>query len=487
MTGAIGIEEGPPPPRFARRSVAFLGSLNFVGQFADRLLTFGQVALLAAIFGTGTRADLFFLASIIPLTVGSSLGEPIARAFLTQLVRERTRAEATAVAAAGFLATLGVLLAVTALYLAAAAAIVPVDSPAGSHSLAPWVAAAAIGPAMGLAAYVSAVLLWLEHYTWAAARLPIGSAAGVVFLGVAATQTKDVAWFLLAWSLGYLVTVVALYARIARDLGAWWMFAHSRAARQRALALRRKLVAPTLGSILGGQVIVLVERALAASLGPGAVSLISYARGIAGAPTIVGTALGAGAYPALVRAEAAHAYDYLRSSVKSGLRLTILAGSGLALYLALFGTSLVSFFFQRGAFGNSSSDQVGRIVAAFAVSTAAGVVIGYLVQVIYGVDRFSAVLYVQVVVLFAYLIAVFAGRSWFGLTGLAIGFSVSQVVGVATACFLAARRIGLRLAELLRGVLLPAAAQSGLVAAAMLAYRAAIDLIGVSGRLQRVR
>jgi len=50
-------------PGLAARSSAFIGSVNLVAQVGDKLLSFGQIIVIAAVFGSTTRADTFSRAS----------------------------------------------------------------------------------------------------------------------------------------------------------------------------------------------------------------------------------------------------------------------------------------------------------------------------------------------------------------------------------------------------------------------------------------
>ena len=47
-----------------------------------RIGAFGQVLLIAAVLGSTIRADLYFIASIVPLTIGNVVGEALAAAVL---------------------------------------------------------------------------------------------------------------------------------------------------------------------------------------------------------------------------------------------------------------------------------------------------------------------------------------------------------------------------------------------------------------------
>ena len=85
----------------------------------------------------------------------------------------------------------------------------------------------------------------------------------------------------------------------------------------RSRSLWPKLSASAASGVIGGQVFVLIERILTAPLGVGAVASISYARGVAYTPAILGQAIGSGVYPSLLRAHAAGALEYRTANASS--------------------------------------------------------------------------------------------------------------------------------------------------------------------------
>jgi putative peptidoglycan lipid II flippase len=466
---------------FAARSVAYIGALNFVAQIGDRGLAFAQVALVAALFGVGTPADQYFLASVVPLTIGFVLGEPFNRAFLTLLVRTRDRAEGTALAAAGLILCSLTLIIATLTYVVCVIVVVPAASPAGSPDLAPWLVFALTGPAMGLSLYFGAILLWLERYAWAAVRLPLTSCASLTAAAVLAAWTHpSVAELVAAVTGGYVFAGFALYLVVAWSLGAAWPARVTRAALRNALASHRRLAGPMVGGVVGGQVIVLMERLFAAPLGPGAVASISYARGLAGAPAAVGVAVGAGSYPAIVRAEAARSRDYLLGALVRGLRVSAALGAALSIFIAMYADGIVQVLFERGSFTDASSERVSRLLIAFALSTLAANLVGFLAQVLYGLDRFTALFYAQGVVFVAYIVLAPGLRAWAGLTGLAVAFSLAQSAGAVLSYVLAARAIGADRHVLHEQVLAPLLRYVGPVAVALGAYRLITDAVGMA-------
>jgi peptidoglycan biosynthesis protein MviN/MurJ (putative lipid II flippase) len=471
--------------RFTTRSTAYIGSVNLVAQIADRLLVFGQIVVVAAVFGATAHADAYFLASIAPLMIGNVIGEPFGRAFLTLVVGTPGRREAVAIAAAGFWVSAAVLLGVTLVYLALALPLVALLRPSGADGLAPWLVFSAVGPAMGMAAYASGVLLWLERYAWPALRFPLASAISLCGLGLAALLSDSATWAAVGVSVGYVLGFAAMLVPLLRSLGRSLVAPPSRAAVDAVLRVRGKVAAPIAAGAVGGQVIVLAERLLGATLGAGSVALLSYARGVAAAPVVLPQAVAAGVYPGLVRAAAAQSRSYVADSFFRGLRIATTIGLAFAVYFALFGTDIIFLLLRRGIFSAASAGVAGGVLAAFALSTLAASLVVYLDAVLYGIDRFAGLLYTAGAVFLSYIVLAPVLRTLGGVEGIAIAFSVSQSLGAAVgiALVLSSLRVGVR--ELGTRVVLPLAPAAVALAALLGAYRIAMDSAGISAAWAR--
>lgn len=466
--------ETTPLRRFTARSAAFISSVNLGAQGLDRLLSFAQIIVVAALLGATSSADLYFLASIVPLTLGTVVGEPVGRLLLTLLVREEERGRERALLAAGFFLVAAGFLVVTAVYDAAAVVLVHAVTPMGSGSVLPWLAFSAIGPALGLSAYLSGALLWLERYTIAALRVPVASLAGLVFMLVVATQTHDVGWIAVAAALGYVAAALWLFVDVCRSLGASWLLCADRVALTSIRGVWRRLVGPIVGGAMGGQVIIIVERLLASRLGPGAVATLSYARGIAGAPNALAAAVGAGIYPGLVRADAAGSDAYLRQSFLLGLRLSLYSGIVFGCVFGLFGRDVVAFALQRGAFDLPDVNRAGTVLVILALSTVTGALVMYLLLVFYGIDRFEAILRLEGSIFGAYIVLALVLRAALNLDGLALAFPIAQIGGIVYALVHAARRLQLR-TRVIANAVWPVVVRAAVVCATLGVIRVTAD------------
>jgi putative peptidoglycan lipid II flippase len=466
----------PPESSVATtRSGGFIGTANLACRGLDRLFAFAQIVIIAYAFGASNGADVFFLASIVPLTIGVVVGESLGRSLLTMLTSSQSTVPPEELAAAGALISICIVAGMTGIYLAIATPLVIWLHPDGSKALGPWLAFAPLGIVLALSGYLGGVLVWLHRYVWAALRYPVGGGAALALLAAAVHFTNGLNTVAAGVTLGYAVAFVALYAAVAARLGSGWLSHTTRSAFSGAWGGRRRVGAGVGAGLIGGQLIVLLERLLAAPLGAGSVSSLAYARGVAGAPALATEALGAGAYPGFVRAHSIGDTDFLKQSFLVWFRIAVLAGVAFAAFFIAFGHDLIAVLFERGRFGVYEVGRAGGMLVAFALSTLAGGVAALFVTTLYGLDRFSGIFYRELSVFCAYLVLAPSLRYAFGAVGLAWAFSVAQTLGAVLAGGLVVRYLGLGLRGLIREGVIPLAPHVAIVCAAFVAIRLAVD------------
>lgn len=458
----------PRPQRqiFAERSASFIGSLLLAGRLLERTGAFGQVLLIAVVLGSTTRADLYFIASIVPLALGNVVGEALAAAILPRAARE-AEPRAARIFSAGLWIAVVVLGLLTAGYLAAVAVLVPQTTPAGTASLLPWIAFAPVGMFFGLGTYCAAPLLHYERYVWPALR---GAAATVVALGLTAITVAlggGVVWIGLSVSAGYGAALLLLLAEIV-SIGRISLLAlPTRWALREVSLLWPKVAASASSGLIGGQVFVLIERVLTAPLGVGAVASISYARGVAFTPSVLGQAIGAGLYPSLLRAHAADAADYVRERFVSGLRLTLFVTVVSGAYLAIYSTAIADALFDRDAVTRSSLVTVQQCLLAFSLALLGWMLTIYSSRMFGALNLFHGLLLQELVALCVYLGIVFPLRDALGIPGIALAFGIGQVMGGIAAIGLIARRLNVRLGSIGVESVLPAVGRAAPVGVAL--------------------
>jgi peptidoglycan biosynthesis protein MviN/MurJ (putative lipid II flippase) len=473
------VDESPQPQLFSQRSASFIGILLLAGRLLERAGAFGQVLLIAVVLGSTTRADLYFIASIVPLALGNVVGEALSAAILPRAARE-AEAEAPRIFSAGFWIAVVVLGALTAVYLVLVAVVVPRTVPAGTASLLPWLAFSPVGMFFGLATYCAAPLLHYERYIWPALR---GAAATIVALGLTAVTVVlggGVVWIGLSVSAGYGVAMILLGAELV-SIGRGAIFAPPvRWALLEVAALWPKVGASVSSGVIGGQVFVLIERVLTAPLGVGAVASISYARGVAFTPSVLGQAIGAGLYPSLLRAHAADAADYVRGRFVSGLRLTLFVTVVSGAYIAIYSTEIGTALFDREAVTRSSLVAVQQCLLAFSLALLGWMLTIYNSRMFGALNLFRGLLLQELVALVVYLAIVFPLRSSLEIPGVALAFGIGQVAGGLVSVGLIAWRLDLRLGSIGVDAVLPAVARAAPVIVALGLVRLGLDESGAS-------
>lgn len=464
------------------RSATYIGTFQLAGQVAARLAAFGQIVVVASIFGSGYRADLYFIASIVPLMIGTVLGEALAAAILPALVR-RSGSDLAELVSAGLWIALALLGGPTLMYLAAVAIVVPAERPAGG-AVGPWLAFASIAVTLGLSGYLSAVLLKYERYVWPPFRAAVAAVTGLGLTLVAAVVSGGIFWVAVAVASGYAIALALMLGELRRSAGRGWLGRPRRQAVREVVRLWRNALTATASGVIGGQLFVLIERLLASYAGVGSVASLAYARGAVLSPNVLGQAISAGVYPGMVNSYAVGDRADVRERFVRGLRLSVFLGSVFAVYFAAYGTNLTAFLFERGQFDINASERVGRLFAAFALGLAGNMLLILAFRVFYAVDFFRATVWTMLAVLAVYLPCAFAFRETWGTTGLAVAFSVAEFAGGVGAVLLAAHRIELPLWAVARRALLPALGASGLTAGLLLLYRVLADLADVPRALR---
>lgn len=333
------------------------------------LLGFGRDVLLAHEFGGSHAVDALFVALAVPVFVENIFGVALRDAVVPALQAARRHGEAAyarAVARLGRgILALGLL---SALVLAAAPGL-------WVRLLAPgWgVEGRALAESLfAQGALIVATLVWIyfqsgvmiaDNRLVAPAFRPIlfnlGAITALVF------APGNIAAVLGGMTLGYAIQLAWLQGRLG-----WRTFTAPRPLPAEAPGALRFASAflPLAGAAAALQVNVLAERFFASWLGEGSITLLSYAYRLASVPVVVLTlSLLTAAYPTLVarhaNADTAGFDDLLLGALHWTLAFILPA----SVFLAFFGESLASLFFQRGAFSEADAQTTGRLVAGYAL------------------------------------------------------------------------------------------------------------------------
>ncbi len=228
-----------------------------------------------------------------------------------------------------------------------------------------------------------------------------------------------------------------------------------------------------LGGLIGGQVFVLLERLLASTIGVGAVSTLSYARGVVFTPAIVAQSIALGLYPGMVRAYEARDLAHVRGSMIRGLRATLFLAVSFAAFFVLFAAPTTDILLERGALDPADAHRVSSAIAAFAPALVGTMIMVFVARIFYAVAYFRAIVWTQVTALVIYAVVALPFRAAWGVSGLALAFGVAEVIGGIFGLVLAGRRVGLSARASLVDSCVPAVGRALLVAAAMAVVRLA--------------
>lgn len=472
--------DGQPNRTFTSRSATSIGLLNLTARVIERLAAFGLILLIAFVYGAGVHADLFFIASIGPLMVGTVVGESFAGTILPVLLRREEERGLDRLLADSFWLVFGVLMLLLTLYLGAAVAVVEWEAPAGSGRLAPWLAFAPMLVILGLSSYFSAVLLLFESYVWPPFRTAVAALASVIFSGIALLFTRDVAWVAVAVTAGYALSLLLLVVDVRRThrLGAF--LKPSGAGVRDFLGLRRKLGALLVGGLLGGQLFVLVERTMAASLGVGAVATLSYARGVVFTPNLLAQAVATGTYPGMLRANVAEDRRFVTDSFVRALRLTLFISVVVTTFFVVYAVPIATVLFERGALTGESVARIGNALAGFGLAVLGSMLLIFTAKVFLAIDLFRGIVWSQLAVLIAYVPLALPLRGAAGTTGLALAFSFAEAFGGLVSVAYAARTLDLSLGVSFRSIVLPVARSGIPVVAALLSFRVLVEVVASS-------
>jgi len=240
-----------------------------------------------------------------------------------------------------------------------------------------------------------------------------------------------------------------------------------------AFALRGGLSSPVLGGLLGGQVFVLLERLLASTVGVGAVSTLSYARGVVFTPSIVSQSIALGLYPGMVRAHEANDVAHIRGSLLRGLRATLFVAVVFAGFFALFAQPTTDLLLRRGAFDPRAAHHVASALAAFSLALVGTMLMVFVARIFYAIAYFRGVVWTQVVALAVYVAIALPLRSVWSTSGLAIAFGIAEVTGGVFGLALAGRKADLAGRVALVEACVPACARAAVVVAALAVVRVA--------------
>ncbi|MEV8117537.1 lipid II flippase MurJ [Streptomyces xiamenensis] len=469
---AGGVLERPAPgggadtgSRFVARAATLTAALAAGGALFGLL----RDQMIARLFGADGATDAFLVSWTLPefastLLIEEAMALVLVPAFSVALARR---------AAAGGSGTdeepgpdpvrrlLADSLPRVLLGLAVAAALAALAAPLLVRLLAPGLADPALAVdctrltavtvlTFGIAGYFSAALRAHRSYL-APAAIYIGYNIGIIATALALHARFGVRAAALGVAVGGALMVLLQLPFFLRELpvrGAWadWRARRRTAAapggRPYVLGVTVALVAPIALFAISRQAQVLVERFLASSLTPGAISHLNYAQKVSQIPMVLALMIPTVTLPLVARAMAEGDTQGARRRVERDLLLVGIVAVLGAAYVMACAPQLVQLLFQRGAFTAEATAATAEVMRVYALGLLGHTLVGALIR-----PFFSA-----------------ARPTWFPLAAMGVGLAITVVAGAVAVRYWGAAGIA-------------AANAAGITATALLLMR------GLAGRV----
>lgn len=420
------------------------------GILVTRVLGYVRERVTAHYLGNGAIADAFRIALRIPNAIRNLLGEgtlsasfiPAYAALNERNDKSAARALAGAVAgllllAAGVMAVVGVLFAPQLTVLLA-------------PGLAPGTRAIAVTlmrllfPMSGLmvcSAWCLGILNTHRRFFLPYAAPALWNVAGIATLIAAATWLVkpslpiDQQLYRLALALAW-GTVAGSVLQIAVQVPACWRLLHG-------IVLRVSLVPEGVRTVLAAwaplvlgagvaQLSSLVDTFLGSLAGAGGVSSLAYAQLIQVLPvSLFGTSVAAVSLPDLSRdAATATPNDQLRTRIATGFRRITFFVMPSAVAFAALGPVIVGALFQTGRFGDSDTQIVGGVLAAYGVGLLGQATVKLFASGFYALRDTRTPVKIASFSLLVSGVLAYTFMHWYGAAGIAFGSSVGSTLNV---------------------------------------------------------
>ncbi|WP_107047282.1 lipid II flippase MurJ [Streptomyces sp. NRRL F-2664] len=452
-----------PLGRFLAKAAAVTAGLTAAGS----LLGLARDQTIAHLFGAGHASDAFLIAWTVPemastLLIEDAMALLMVPAFSHALARRAagrpglTRREARTQDPVRLLVTatlprLAVLLAVVAAVLVAAA-------PAVVAVLAPGLPDPELAVectrltaltvfSFGVAGYFSAALRAHRSFVPPAA-IYVSYNIGIIATMVALHTLWGVKAAAAGVAVGGLLMVLVQLPSFVRHVG----FGRSRAGRAAAPRSQRDrdrptlialgVIAPVILFAVFRQSQVLVERFLAASLQPGAISHLNYAQKVAQMPMVLSLMICTVTFPVVAQAMAAGEREKARRRVEQDLALASLAVlMGTALVIG-YAPQIIEVLFERGAFTHQDTLATAAVMRVYGLGLLGHCLVGALSRPFFSTARptWFPALAMGAGLLVNIVAGAFAVR-WWGTYGIA----AANAAGISTAAALLLTGLGPRI------------------------------------------
>ncbi|WTV43935.1 virulence factor MviN [Streptomyces sp. NBC_00040] len=396
-----------PLGRFLAKAAAVTAGLTAAGA----LLGLVRDQTIAHLFGAGHDSDAFLIAWTVPemastLLIEDAMALLMVPAFSQALARRAaaraglTRSEARAQDPVRLL--VGATLPRLAVFLAAVASLLVVAAPAVVSVLAPGLPDPALAVectrftaltvlSFGIAGYFSAALRAHRSFLPPAA-IYVSYNVGIIGTMVALHALWGVRAAAAGVAVGGLFMALVQLPAFVRNVGfgqprAKKTAPRSQRDRDRPTLIAFGVIAPVIFFAVFRQSQVLVERFLAASLPPGAISHLNYAQKVAQVPMVLSLMICTVTFPVVAQAMAAGEREKARRRVEQDLTLAALAVlAGTALVIG-YAPQIIQVLFERGAFTHQDTLATASVMRVYACGLLGHCLVGALSRPFFSTAR----------------------------------------------------------------------------------------------------
>ncbi|MFD9373621.1 lipid II flippase MurJ, partial [Streptomyces sp. NPDC060020] len=451
----------PPLGRFLAKAAAVTAGLTAAGA------VFGLVRdqTIAHLFGAGHDSDAFLIAWTVPemastLLIEDAMALLMVPAFSHALARRAasraglTRKEARAQDPVRLL--VGATLPRLAVFVAAVASLLIVAAPAVVAVLAPGLPDPELAVqctrmtaltviSFGIAGYFSAALRAHRSFVPPAA-IYVSYNVGIIGTMVALNALWGVRAAAAGVAVGGLLMVLVQLPAFIRNVG----FGPPRAKRaprsqrdrDRPTLIAFGVIAPVIFFAVFRQSQVLVERFLAASLPPGAISHLNYAQKVAQMPMVLSLMICTVTFPVVAQAMAGGELEKARRRVEQDLALASLAVlMGTALVIG-YAPQIIQVLFERGAFTHQDTLATASVMRVYGLGLLGHCLVGALSRPFFSTARptwFPA--FAMGAGLLVNIVAGAFAVGWWGTYGIA----AANAAGISTTAALLLTGLGSRI------------------------------------------
>jgi putative peptidoglycan lipid II flippase len=269
------------------------------------------------------------------------------------------------------------------------------------HRFAPGALANWAVPAVTLA------MLWLGEGRWGILSLAVGTLSGFVAECVLLAAS--------AWRVG-------LFPPLAWS----WRHADVRhfSSRYAPFAISSVLISSS----------VVVDQAMAASLGSGGVSTLSYGNKVVTLLLgVVAASLSAALLPSFARTISARQWDALKSMARRFAVAIALGSIPCMIVIAVFAEPMIRLLFEHGAFGAADTRAAARVQVWLSLQIPFYILVTVGFRLLAALDGYRVVLRIAALNLVVNVAADWTLMQWYGVTGIAMATSlVYTIAAIAT-------------------------------------------------------